>query len=231
MKTKLLTLLGCLATVGVVNAQSVSIDCKQQTNYNLCNVNTVKDTGAATKVKNPSVQTSSEKINTPVQNVGTGQVSGATVQGGAVDATVQAQQKQTALIEMVSKAPTPEVTKVAEFTFGEIERKIFSCQEMSPIRHWAKNPGNTAGKQVVGETGVIRGVVDSYGWYEVPFTITDSNGKEITAFGGASASRQAVYKDGVFHHWSGWPKDDGTNNLAPGWGWNFAQIGLCESSI
>ena len=114
---------------------------------------------------------------------------------------------------------------------GEIERKIFSCQEMSPIRHWAKNPGNTAGKQVVGETGVIRGVVDSYGWYEVPFTITDSNGKEITAFGGASASRQAVYKDGVFHHWSGWPEDDGKNNLSPGWGWNFAQIGMCESSV
>ena len=124
---------------------------------------------------------------------------------------------------MVSKAPTPEVTNEwNSFTFGEIERKIFSCQEMSPIRYWAKNPDNPPNKEVRNDQGFLRGKTDAYGWYEVPFTITDSSGKEITAFGGASASRQAVYKNGAFHHWSGWPKDDGKNNLAPGWGWNFS---------
>lgn len=207
-----------------------SLDCqKQQQNqtvFNMCNV-TVGPTASPNIVVGPS--STAKIIGSNTESGVTGQVGNATVVGPE---SIQAQQKQTALIEMVRKAPTPEVTNEwNSFTFGEIERKIFSCQEMSLIRYWAKNPGNTVGKQVVGETGLIRGVVDSYGWYEVPFTIADSSGKEITAFGGASASRQAVYKNGAFHHWSGWPKDDGTNNLAPGWGWNFAQIGLCESSI
>lgn len=211
--------------------QSVqSVDCKKQqqnqTVFNMCNV-TVGPTASTNVVVGPS--STVKTIDSNTESGVAGQVGNATVVGPE---SIQAQQKQTALIEMVRKAPTPEVTNEwNSFTFGEIERKIFSCQEMSPIRYWAKNPGNTVGKQVVGETGLIRGVVDSYGWYEVPFTIADSSGKEITAFGGASASRQAVYKNGAFHHWSGWPKDDGKNNLAPGWGWNFAQIGMCESSI
>lgn len=227
MKTKLLVLISCMATAGVVNALTVTLNCKDQTNHNLCNMNTASDAGSV-QGQYSSVQSSVEQVIPPPQNVGTGQVSGATVQGVLPDASVQAQKKQAAFIEMVSMAPAPEVAK---YTFGKTERKIFSCQEMSPIRPWAKNPGNTVGKIVIGQTGLTRGIVDSYGWYETPFTVTDSNGKETTAFGGASASRQAVYKNGVFDHWSGWPVAQDMNNLAPGWGWNFAQVGMCESSI
>ena len=160
--------------------------------------------------------------------IGSGQIAGTQVQDGSVSSALQAQQKQAALIESVKNAPTS-VQPVDKYTDGKIDRKIFSCAEMAPIRYWAKNPDNPPNKEVRTDQGFLRGKTDAYGWYEVPMSYTNGDGTVVEGFGGAVGWRQPIYKNGVFDHWSGWPKASPVEMDRADWGWNFSSIGFCEN--
>lgn len=217
MGMKKVIFVGCIFLVGNSYAQS-SMNCgeklsEKSINYKECLVGGLNSNSNAGMASNQLVGQSANAVVVGVQK--------------------ESVSRDTSSLVSQIKKTDPVEGKLSESSYitGVVERRVFSCEEMSKIRYWAKNPNNSPGKKVLGQTGVVLGVVDSYGWYEIPFTITDSNMKEVVVFGGANAWRNAVYKNGVFHNWVGFPPDDGKNNLSPGWGWNFSQIGFCENRV
>ena len=222
MKKNRIIMASCLFLIGLAHAQDKAIDCKDQVKFNLCNINEKVGLKSISPVGNVQVEV---KTTSPV---GPGQVAGAQMQDGSVSSALQAQQKQVALIDAVKNAPTS-VEPVDKYTDGKIDRKIFSCAEMAPIRYWAKNPDNPPNKEVRNDQGFLRGKTDAYGWYEVPMSYTNGDGTVVEGFGGAVGWRQPIYKNGVFDHWSGWPKASPVEMDRADWGWNFSSIGFCEN--
>ena len=213
----------CLSLIGLAHAQDKAIDCKDQGKFNLCNINEKVGLKSSAPVGNVQVE-----VKTP-SPVGPGQVAGAQVQQ-----PVSENKSNTAkIIEAVKAAPVPQPDVVKdEYTDGKTEWKILSCVEMSPIRYWAKNPGNEPNKEIRNDYGTLRGRTDAYGWFETQFSYYDKENKVlVTGFGGALGWRQPVYKNGVFNNWSGWPVASPAEMDRAGWGWNLATIGFCEGKM